>query len=517
MLKKIYVFIGIIFLSCTYLFADIIITPYGAAGRVSGSCFLVEVSGKNIIVDCGIFMEDFPGEDIDTLNSEIPDEIIKADALLLTHAHLDHSGKIPLLINKGFSGKIYSTQATKEIALNLFENRNGFDLIKRKWFWSVAQIQKARDHNFRVIAHWTDNCRRNIKNIEECKELNSIGDIESQEGVPFLVCKNCCMEETLNIEEFFETLDYNSEYELFENIKIKFINAAHVPGSASIILEAENKKIIFSGDIGSGYSRLNGSFDVPEKADIVFMEATYADKKSDLSMSDYDIFRNDLTNALKKDKLIWIPALSFNRTQKILYELMLMQESGQLAKDIPIYSISPSANALNILYKKEADKKEGKWFTEEVYQKDSIFPKNAKMQMLRNTDAPMIILSSSGDMSKGMSKGLIDKLVPRKDVSIMIVNYVGPNTYAGMLLAGKSISKHIKKNASIKKYDIFSDHPDFKMIQKWLESQNKEVQIYLIHSSQENANKMKNLLLKKNWKNINLAEYKEKILVKTHK
>lgn len=122
------------------LFADISVTPYGAAEIVSGSCFLLDTGAERIIVDCGLFMSSSGEQGIEpfdlekSLNLKIQKELIDAKALFLTHAHLDHSGRIPLLIYEGFKGKIYSTKATKELSIALFKERNGFDLIKRKWF-----------------------------------------------------------------------------------------------------------------------------------------------------------------------------------------------------------------------------------------------------------------------------------------------------------------------------------------------------------------------------------------------
>ncbi|MDR3256898.1 MAG: MBL fold metallo-hydrolase [Endomicrobium sp.] len=485
--------------------ADVSITPYGAASTISGSCFLLEVEDSTFLVDCGLFMSDESNsiDDAELKNRQIQPELVKTKALFLTHAHLDHSGKIPLLIQKGFDGKIYSTQATKELALALFKDRNGFDLIKRKWFWSKSQKERAQKNNSIVVAHWTNGCKGNIKSVEYSKDEKFLNDLEEKENIKFLLCKNCCEEETAKIEEYFVTAKYNEDIKISDNFKVKFINAGHIPGSASFIFTVENQKILFSGDLGSGYSRFNGEFDIPETVDLIFMEATYGIGKNECGVKQYKLFRNDLEKALAAGKIVWIPALSFNRTQKILYELKLMQDEGSLPKDIPIYSISPSANGITALYQKEVEERGDGWFLNDVYQTGSILPKNTKLQIIRNYTSQMIVFSASGDMDKGKSLQLLPRLLPRRDVFVMIVNYVSPQSNAGLLLKNGKTRSGIKSLAKIKKYDVFSDHADFDGLQKWLSKQNKDVEIYIIHSNEKNTHDMVKFLKSKGWQKVN--------------
>lgn len=509
-MKKLIIIINLIFLS-VFAFADITVTPYGAAEVVSGSCFLLDSGQETVLVDCGIFM----GKDAALYsNSDIPEDVVKADSLVLTHAHLDHSGRVPLLVNKGFKGKIYSTAATKELALALFKERNGFDIINRQWFWSQTQRAKAEDNNATAVAHWDEDCKENIKEVEYSGSSITLEELRKETKVKFLACKNCCTKDVKEIEKLFDTSKYEEIVEISENVKIKFIDAGHIPGSASVIFYIDDKKVLFSGDIGSGYSRLNGGFSVPEKADMVFMEATYADEKNVLSFDNYKNFRNDLLKAVGKGKTVWIPALAFNRTQKVLYELKLMQKSGELPQDLTIYSVSPSANDITKIYQKELKKNAaGDWFLEEIYKEKNILPDNLKQSKSVKFDKPLILISSSGDMDKGMSARFTNVLLPRKDVSIMLVNYVSPESAAGRLLSGKGKVNGIKSAASIKKYDVFSDHADFAMIQKWLSGQNKKTAVYLIHSEKESADKMRSLLNKDGWGNVFKAAFKEKAVL----
>ncbi|MDR2616875.1 MAG: MBL fold metallo-hydrolase [Endomicrobium sp.] len=506
MKKVILAFFSLIFF-VKFAYTTVSVIPYGAAETVSGSCFLLGDENFSVVVDCGIFMSEGL-ESVEDKNRNIDPKLVRAKVLCLTHAHLDHSGKIPLLISNGFNGKIYSTDATKEIALELFKNRNGFDLIKRNWFWSLSQKEKAKRGKSFVIAHWRPECKKNIKSLEYSKDLGYLTDLEKQEGMKFLLCKNCCELETQEIEKYFVTVDYNLENKLFENLTVKFINAGHIPGSASLMFSLGNKKILFSGDLGSGYSRFNGMFDVPESADLIFMEATYGSSNKKSSNRQYDSFRKDLVKALSKNKVVWIPALSLNRTQKVLYELKLMHQEGLLSKQVPIYSISPSANSVTALYQKELLYSQGKrdWFLEDVYQEGSILPTDTKLQMVRSYNKQMILFSSSGDLDKGKSYQLVPKMLSNKNVFVMLVNYVSPLSNAGLALKGKRLHDSAKCVASVKQYDIFSDHADFDMLQKWLLKQNKNVKVYIIHSSKQHSQDIIKALKKSGWQNVNSAK-----------
>jgi metallo-beta-lactamase family protein len=503
------------------IFADISVTPYGAAETVSGSCFLLDTVDEKIIVDCGFFMSGsgeqgtVPFDSGESPNLKIQKELIDAKALFLTHAHLDHSGRIPLLIHEGFKGAIYSTKATKELATALFKERNGFDLIKRKWFWSESQYEKAQDKNGTVVAHWTEECKKNIKSIDYSKDETLLKDLVKNEKVKFILCKNCCERESEKISEKFVSADYNEEIKISDSLKAKLINAGHIPGSASIIFSTDKEKVLFSGDLGSGNSKFNGEFEIPESVDLIFMEATYGGKVNHNAAIEYELFRKDLKDALESGKTVWIPAFALNRTQEVLYELKLMQDAGYISAKIPIYSVSPSANAITALYQKEVSRKEDEerehsqreWFLETIYQKKSILPENIRLQMIRNYEMQMILFSSSGDMDKGKSEQLAPVMLSDKNVFVMIVNYVDPKSSAGRLLRNKKPLFVLKKLAAkIKKYDAFSDYADFEMLQKWLSKQRKDAKIYVIHSNKQNTAKTVSLLQEKGWSGVKGAQ-----------
>jgi metallo-beta-lactamase family protein len=491
-----------------FAFGENFVVPFGAAETVSGSCFLIKTDNGNFIVDCGIFMDnDFESDNLseaENKNLQIDKSLISAAALFLTHAHLDHSGKIPLLVHKGFKGKIYSTDATKTLVLSLFENGSGFELIKRKFFWSKKREAKSKQNNSFLTIHWSDFCRTKITGgLGFFDEELLLKDVKKHLSVNILLCKKCCKGETKKIGRLFSVLKYDEDFIFSNESAVTAINAGHIPGSASFLFNFKGKKILFSGDLGSGYSKLTGDFKTPPSADLVFMEATYSNKKKNLSFSQYADFRNDMEKAIKSKKIIWIPALSFNRTQKILYELKQMQKDKKLSKNIPIFSISPSANIITKIYENEIKNNGGEWFLKNIYDEGSILPENINFTDIKNYSYPSIIISSSGDMSFGKSAQIAKKLLSNKNVNIMIINYVSPNSIAGILLRNKRSFRDFKVNAKIKKYDIFSDHPDFMFIQKWLSKQDKnKSKICIIHSSKEASDSMKKFLKEEGFANI---------------
>ncbi|MDR3049675.1 MAG: MBL fold metallo-hydrolase [Elusimicrobiota bacterium] len=492
-MKKFIVFLLLLF--CPLAFAEISITPFGAAGIVSGSSFLIESGPKSALIDCGLFYEN------DGDNFSINPKAVKAGALILTHSHLDHIGKVPLLIYQGFKGTIYSTPATKEFVLEFFSNGSGFDLIKRKWAWS--KNVKAGDK--KAIVHWIDSCIENIKKVQWSQKEAVISEVRREYGINFSFCKICLNLDTQKIANMFKTSKYNEKVKLFDNFDFYFFDAAHIPGSASLFFNIDGKKIVFSGDLGSGYSRLTGQSQNAPKADFVFMEGTNSANIEDDAA--YDSFHSDLKRALAQDKSVWITALAFNRTQKVLYELKLMQDDGEISKNIEIYSISPYANKINRLYDEEVKNKANDWFVEDIYKNRTVLPKNLKFTAPKDFSKQFILLSASGN--EKTAANLIKRFQKRGSVLIMSTNYLSEDNILLKIPYSNSQADKIET----KKYGVFSDHPNVFELLRWLSNQDKNAQIYLVHYDVKNIRRFLRFFADKN---INLKETKilEKVVIK---
>ncbi len=512
-MKKILLVVIFLLSSFINIYAQISVEYFGGAGRVSGSCALLKVADNSIIIDCGSFYDE---GDLSSDNSIIDKKLVAADAMVLTHAHNDHSGRILQLINEGFKGNIYCTDATKKILFEMYDDGWNYDYVKKKYFWSKTKRQKIqlRESKESITLHWHDSCRTTIKNREESKNEISLEQLKNKYGINFKVCKNCLNKDLENLKDRFFSVEYKDNIDITDKINFSLYNAGHISGSASVVFyvydENKIKTVAFSGDLGSGYSKITPDKDIIPKVDYVFIETTYGGEKKNVGSGDYQKFQEMISNAIKNDKIVWIPSLSLHRTQKILFEIKQAQLNGLIPYDVPIYSLSPSSNGITERYEKEANfPSRDRWFKEEVYQIGSFLPENYITKKPNEFPVPCIVISASGMMDQGVSYGLINKLLSLENVEVYLVSYAGPKTPAGKLKNG---AKHIRTTygtakvaAKINVFDIFSDHPDIDELMKWLSNQDSDTKIYLVHGEKDILNKALTLYKQKGFINTKIA------------
>lgn len=489
---------------CANLYAQISVEYFGAAQRVSGSCALLQTDQSSVIVDCGTF---YGEEGLESDNIFLDDRLLKAKTLILTHAHIDHSGRIPYLISKGFKGDIYSTEATKKIVFEMYDDGWSFEDVKQKYFWSsrkMANINKI--HKGVLTLHFYDQCRKSIKDINACQKEVSICELEQKYKINFKICKKCLKKHLDDISKQFKEVKYNVPFNISGDIKVTFLNAGHISGSISAVFDilnnSENKRVIFSGDLGSGYSNITQDKQIPPKADCIFIESTYGGLSKNITLKDYDKFQNALAAAVKKNKTVWIPSLALHRTQKVLYEIKKAQDKGLIAKNIKVFSLSPSSNGLTKLYENEIKHPSSeRWFSPDVYDGGTLLPANYTTKKPQKFPKPSIVISAGGMMDMGTSVSLVSKFLSSDDTVVFLVSYAGPHTPAGQLKrqAEKVKTKYGYVNvlADVEIFDIFSDHPDIDQLLKWLSNQNFQTKIYLVHGNKDNLKKAKNTLIEK--------------------
>jgi len=501
--------------------AEISVTYFGGAERVSGTCALVKTDKHSVIVDCGTFYEE-DGLPVD--NKNINSVLINADALVLTHAHADHAGLIPLLISKGFKGNIYCTSATKKIVFELYDDGWNFEDIAQNYFWSENQrINCQQKQRGTVTLHWFNNCSKNITNHETLNKNITSKELQDTYNIKCKFCKKCIKKYLEKMAEQFIEIKYGDIIGLSEDLYFSLSDAGHIPGSAGIFFDIKDgglqKKVLFSGDLGSGYSKLVTDKKNALKADYIFLEATYGGKGRGIYAYEYYSFRNILAEELKKGKIVWIPALALQRTQKVLYEIKKAKDDGKIDANIPVYSLSPSSNGLTELYDDEIkDPSFEKWFPKIVYDQKTLKPDEYKTSKPKRYQKPSIVISASGMMDKGVSFSLLRKLLPRKDVTVFLVSYAGPKTPAGKLKKGakKIKTKYgiINVGAFVQSFDIFSDHPDINETVKWLGDDNKKTSVYLVHGSKGSLKSEAAVLKRKGFLNVRPAPLNKKIIIK---
>ncbi len=436
------------------------ITFLGAAREVTGSCTLIETCGRKILVDCG--ME----QGADTYeNCELTVSPTEIDAVLLTHAHIDHSGKIPYLVKNGFQGPIYATEATGKLS-------------------HIMLLDSAHIQEFE--AGWRNRKARR----------------SGEEGYEPLYTTADAMK-TL---EQFKVYPYNKEVEIFEGIKIKFYDAGHLLGSASIYVAAEEngktETVLFSGDLGNINRPLIRDPQIPCGADTVIIESTYGNRIHG-KVGDYESQLVEvIKEALSGGGNVVIPAFAVGRTQELLYLIREIKEKGRLSEfgDFPVYVDSPMAVEATKIYSGDIrgylDDNTVSLLDKGV---EPINFKGLKMSVtsddsiLINADkTPKVILSASGMCEAGRIRHHLKHNLWRKESRILFVGYQSEGTMGRKLLDGathiKLFSEDIKVNAGIRVMDGISGHADKNMLLSWLKGlEIKPKRIFINHGEETSA------------------------------
>ena len=501
-----------------------VVTYYGGAEGVSGSLAVIRTRDGNFILDCGSFYPE--GEDepdqlkaiANRHNQTLPRNVTNAHALLLTHAHADHIGRVPLLVRRGFAGSIYSTDATKQLSEVMLEMGIRWEAMNlRQWEWS------GRSEGDFVVVHW-NKCEWQ-KRINNRNRRQFSGDIDSLrkqvqriDSKSISPCKICARIELKTIMRLFSTIEESKRTSLTENVSAEFFNSSHIPGAVSIMFYVKHneryQRVLFSGDVGSDSSALIYAPEIPPAADIIFMEATYgASNQVDNSYQQRREFRQQIVDSLRRNNIVWIPAFALDRTQKILHELYLIQkEHPDLLNDIPVYVPSPSANNFTDIYIKNIA---NGWFRSGIT--TSSFEKVKQISHLpldAEFAGPMIIITTSGMMDNVLSNQLIPALGTNADVDIYIVGYQSPITEGAHIRDNRLVTidgKEIEIKASVFSTAAFSGHGRASDMDIWLSNQSKETPIYLLHGDREALMERQRDLMDKGWQNVHIAKISEPI------
>lgn len=426
----------------------------GADHEVTGSCHGIQACGKNILIDCG--MEQ--GKDVYE-NQELPFHSADIDYILLTHAHIDHSGLLPLLYNHGFRGEIYSTKATSDLC----------DIMLR----DSAHIQMFE-------AEW-----RNRKGKRTgAKEYIPLYD----------------MEDAIGVVKHFVPCDYQREIQLCEGIQIRFTDVGHLLGSASIEVviteDKETRRVVFSGDIGNLNQPLLKNPTYIKDADYVVMESTYGDRNH----GDHPDYVKELTQIIQttfnRGGNVVIPSFAVGRTQEILYFIRKIKEERlvQGFDNFNVYVDSPLAIEATNIFNKNMDS----CFDEEAMElvrkginpitfpglKVSITSEDSKM--INFNETPKVIISASGMCEAGRIKHHLKHNLWRSESTILFVGYQAQGTLGRALVDGalevKLFGESIEVKAQILKLDGISGHADQKGLIQWVKAFDpKPKKVFVVH------------------------------------
>lgn len=423
----------------------------GGVGTVTGSKYLITANKKKILVDCGLFqglkslrLRNWDGFPIDA--SEI-------DAVILTHAHIDHSGYIPLLIKKGFRGKIYSTAATKAVCKILLPD-----------------------------------CGYLLE--EEAAYLNRTGRTKHKPALPLFTMKDG--EKSL---ECFEDVEFNKIMKIGPDLGFEFRYAGHILGAASVILNTNRRKIAFTGDVG----RLEDSIFYPPEplpsVDYLVTESTYGNRlhKKNHPMEDLEKIVNE---TYKRKGVIVIPAFAVGRAQSIMFYLSILRKQNRIPA-MPMFLNSPMATSFSSVFHqyqelhKLSDKDCG--CIDDVM---TFIRSPEESKALNERKGPMLIISASGMLTGGRVLHHLKAFAPFPENTILLTGFQSAGTRGDALQRGAEEIKihgaYVPVKAQVKVLDNMSAHADYSEMIKWFgQSKLNPRKVFITHGEPSAADEFR--------------------------
>ena len=417
------------------------LTFIGGAGTVTGSKTLVETKTASVLVDCGLFQG---LKNLRELNrAPFPVRPDSLDAMILTHAHLDHSGQIPLLVKNGFKGPIHCTPATAELV----------EIILR----DSAKIQE-----------------------EDAARANKYNYSKHSEALPLYTIKD--VEQSL---ELFITHEFSEWVIIDPSLKFELLNNGHIIGSGFINMKINEETIVFSGDIGSLDPMLLYPPKKIKEADYIIMESTYGDRlhsEGDVKKELYDV----IMETFDKKGILMIPSFAVERTQEILYLIYQLRKEDKLP-NIPVYLDSPMGiNATRVYDKYQELQNISRYEINQMYD-DVIFISDAKVSKAVCLEKkPKIVLAGSGMIEGGRIIHYLNNHMNDKKNTLLFVGYQGEGTRGRAILKGskeiKFYGEYHQVECDIRSISSLSAHGDQNDILTWLKNfKHAPTKIFLNH------------------------------------
>lgn len=439
------------------------VTLHGAANEVTGSCYLVETGNARILVDCGMFQGSKHLERLNFIPKTVNPK--KIDAVVLTHGHLDHCGRLPLLVKGGFHGKIYGTDGTLDIA--------------RLILTDAAKIQSDDTER--------ENRKRAKAGQQPVKPLFTVADAEQ-------------------VFKLFTPKSYNDWFPIANETKVELVEAGHILGSSSVILVANQnggrRRLIFSGDLGQWDIPINRDPASIDRADAVFMESTYGGRNHPSYAETIRELKRLILEAVKHKGKILIPTFAVGRTQQLLFHLHEMFRSGDI-EPFPIYLDSPMATAATQIYSRHTDLLDAD--VRDFFSGENIFAllPNLRIcttaiesQALNDVPGPCLIMAGAGMCDAGRILHHLRHNLSLPNTLVLIVGYQAKESFGRRLLDGanpvKIMGQTVFVRARIVSIEGFSAHAGQDDLLKWVEplARNKS-RVILTHGESHQLNELK--------------------------
>lgn len=467
------------------------ITFLGATKQVTGSNFLVEAAGKKFLVDCGMFQG---RGDTEAQNyKEFAYNPAEIDFMLLTHAHIDHSGRIPKLYKEGFKGQIFAHKATCDLCNIMLQDSGHIQEMESVW----------------------KNKKRQRKGEEPLEPLYTVQD-------------------AVDTLELFTPVQYDELIEIDTNIHVRFNDAGHMLGSSIIEIwenvDGKETKAVFTGDLGNNDIPLLGEPTMIDDADFLVMESTYGSRLHNRNEEKAEIFLDIVSRTLDNKGTVVIPSFAVGRTQEILYELNKLKENRTDEKfrnqyatlmKAPVYVDSPLAISATQIFRENMD-----IFDEETKSRISMgdnplefpglrFAQTAdESKSLNENPEPAIIISASGMCEVGRIKHHLKHHLWQPNSTVLFVGYQAPGTLGYSIVNGaeavKIFGEEINVNANVEYIEGYSGHADQEWLMNFIYSFIKKPKhIFLVHGEEESQEILRNKIIDEVGINVTVPDWGE--------
>ncbi|MEQ8924778.1 MAG: MBL fold metallo-hydrolase [Fulvivirga sp.] len=450
----------------------------GAAQTVTGSKYLFEIDDFTFLVDCGLFqgLKPYRLRNWD----EFPHDVTTIDAVVLTHAHIDHSGYLPRLVKQGFNGLIYCTEATAGLLEILLLD--------------AAKLQE-----------------------EEAEFAKKKGYSKHANPEPLFTTENA--EQALSL---VTTVGYDQDFRIHDNVQVTFRNAGHILGSAfvELLINGTNmtKKVVLSGDLGRFNQPLLASPETVNETDVLFVESTYGDRNNEITNVEEQL-KEKVNKGLKEGGCILIPSFAVGRTQIILYYLQKLQSDGSIP-NVSIYIDSPMAISATNLYSKYPDYHT---LTASEFKGNGLFDyptvhyyrSQESSVILNDITSNAIIISASGMCTGGRILHHLFHRLGRKNDTLLFVGYQAEGTRGRRILEGEPTSRIFGIDVEVKCHvDIVSGlsaHADMSELHQWLDHLTSSPKMtFIVHGEAESSLALAHhLRIEKQWDNVYVPNYLE--------
>jgi len=424
----------------------------GAQEGVTGSCYYLQTEDQSFLVDCGQFQGN-PKEQ--KKNEEpFPFDPKSLDFVILTHAHIDHTGRLPKLVKEGFSGRVFMTRGTASLS----------DILLRDSA-KIHEVEAEKDN--------------------ELREKAGLDPIE-----PYYTINDAI--ETL---QYFNPLPYDTEYTISTDLTVKFINAGHLLGSAHVYLSINGETLLFSGDVGSDYSQILIPPVPAPSADYIFIETTYGNRNhKDMEMRFEKLYQIIKETTEQKGTVI-IPAFSVGRTQDIIYGLKQLETTAAFKK-IPFYVDSPMAINATKVFQKDTEgmkkelitKLESKQHPFEMPNLKFIDDATVSYQLDYSKDAKVLI-SASGMCDAGRILHHLKTYLEKQKTTVIFVGYQSEESLGRKIQSGADTvtiyDTEVSNKAQVFTLHGFSGHADQGELLKWLSHVKAPKKLFLVHGEKD--------------------------------